>query len=124
MTEDRLWDLRGTVQELCRVSLACKGLHRAVQLQGWSKLCSLLQPLRPPPTLQRHPAQKGQLPDSPDVLINDPAALRVPELKAACTYYGQTSSGDPARHAACWVSAWQWCLEGLPGKLPWNRVPA
>ena len=107
VTEDRLWDLRGTVQELCQVSLACKGLHSAVQLQCWPKLCSLLQPLRTPPSLQRHPAQKGQLPNSPDVLISDPAALRVPELKAACAYYGQTSSGDlpGLQHAWCQLGA-------------------
>ena len=103
LTEDSLWDLRATVQQLCHVSLTSKGLYSAVQQQGWPKLCRLLGPLHPlPPSTQGHkltawnPVQKGQLPANPDTLVTDPASLRVPELKAACAYYGLSSSGERA----------------------------
>ena len=86
LTEDSLWDLRATVQELCTTSLACKDMYAAVQQQGWPKLGQLLRPFPLPPVLR----QRGQAqpPGSPDVLVNDPASLRIPELKAACNHYG------------------------------------
>ena len=104
LTEDSLWDLRATVQELCNIGLTCKGLHSAVQQQGWPKLCQLLSPLQPPYSTVEAQLQNikgamaGQLPDSPDVLINDPASLRMPELKAACRYYGLTPMGMLSSH--------------------------
>ena len=117
LTEDSLWNLPSTVQQLCHVSLTCKGLNSAVQQQGWPRLCRLLAPLRPqPPSTQGRqltrwdPVQKGQPPANPDLLVTDPASLRVPELKAACTYYGLSSSGE---RASTWqgpeTTVWPWC---------------
>ena len=97
LTEDSLWDLRATVQQLCSASMICKDLCLAVQQQGWPHLCRLLSALRPPISTERGTklrGEKGQLPDNPDLLVTDPASLRMPELKAACQYYGLSSSGE------------------------------
>ena len=123
LTDDSLWDLRATVQELCGISLTSKGLYAAMQQQGWPKLCQLLSSLSPPPSTQmtqvptgkahRKTAQKGQLPDHPDVLVSDPASLRMPELKAACAYYGLPLPGRPG-HAMLllWLNyTYHTCME-------------
>ena len=65
LTQASLWDLRATVQQLCHVSLACKGLYSAVQQQGWPKLGRLLQPLWTPLHL---PSQGSE--------VDQPAARR------------------------------------------------
>ena len=88
-----LWDLRATVQGLCHVSLTCKGLYQAVQQHGWSKLGQLLSPLPVPPPLR---GKGNRLLGNADVPINDPASLRVAELKAACTSAGLKTSGQSA----------------------------
>ena len=94
LTEDSLWDLQGTVQGLCHISLTSKGLYAAVQQEGWPKLCCMLQPLRPPAAVQGNVYRSiAGLPASLDVLVTNPASLSVPQLRAACTYYWQTSSG-------------------------------
>ena len=123
LTEDVLWDLPVTAQELCNISLTSKGLYAAVQQQGWPKLCCLLKPLRPPAAVRgggygAELSKKCQLPADPDVVVTNPASLAVPELKAACAYYRLTSTGT--LHAAilccmqdCLVSFWQ----------PWLRCP-
>ena len=118
LAEDPLWDLRATVQGLCHVSQTCRDLYMAVQQQGWSTLSQLLSPLPVPPQLigleapadpeHTEPledeeaaaaaaaaaAKKASLPADLNVLVNDPASLRVPELKAACSYYGLAMSGQ------------------------------
>ena len=37
--------------------------------------------------------ETGQLPSSPDVLVTDPASLRLPELRAACDYLSLQTTG-------------------------------
>ena len=98
LTEASLWDLRATVQQLCHVSLACKGLYSTVQQQGWPKLCRLLKPLWQPPSIRQAKVKRRncQLPDDPDLLVSNPAGLQVPELKAACAYFGMPLSGESA----------------------------
>ena len=99
LPDDSLWDLRATVQELCNLGMACKGLHTAVQQHGWPQLCRLFICLCPPPSTQKawsfeaKAAQKARLPASPDVLVTNPTSLPVPDLRAACAYFGLSSSG-------------------------------
>ena len=97
LTEDSLWDLPATVQELCHASLACKGLYAAVQQQGWARLCQLLDPLPTPPTACR----LQLLPFNPDLLVNDPASLHVPQLRAACSHFHLPSSGQLPLPSGC-----------------------
>ena len=102
LTEDCLWDLPSTVQWLCHVSTVCKGLHAAVQQHAWPHLCQLLSPLCPAPATQRCKYQtEGQLPGKPDVLVTDPASLRVPELRAACVFFSLRPAGELSKGLAC-----------------------
>ena len=34
--------------------------------------------------------RRGRLPQQPDVLVTEPTSLQLPELHAACSYYGMT----------------------------------
>ena len=92
LTEDSLWDLQATVQGLCHVSQTCKDLHLAVQQRGWPRLCQLLSPLPMPPTLRGKDGVSP--PPDQDKLVNDPATLHVPQLRAACKFYMLPCAGQ------------------------------
>ena len=96
LTEDALWDLYGTIEQLCLVSTVCKDLHPAVQQHAWPQLGRLLSPLSPPWMLLKGQwalrVGVGQLPSTPDRLVVDPASLPVP-ARAACKFFNLRSSG-------------------------------
>ena len=89
VTNDSLWDLRGTVQELCNISRTCRDLHSAVQQQGWPQLSQLLGPCY----LSHGCRYRGSLPANPDLLVTWPVSLSVTELQAACRSYYLPQSG-------------------------------
>lgn len=100
LTPDSLWDLRATVRDLCHLSTTCKDLALAVQRQGWPKLNLLLEPVKAPELNQVRGdfgARTGRLPANPDALVQDPASLKVAELREACKYLGELSSGEHCR---------------------------
>ena len=108
LPQECLWDVPAAAQQLCTISMTSKGLYTAVQQQGWPHLCQLLSPLPSPPAMQKwkyQPHENSQLPSSPNVLVTDPASLRLPELRAACHYYGLQATGA---HLATYQS-WQMC---------------
>ena len=113
LSEDSLWDLPATVQELCSISMTSKGLYTAVQQQGWPKLCQLLSTLCPPAATQQpeylsSSSQAAQLPADGDILVMNPASLSLSDLRAACKYYDISATGTPPFQVIpacyCWLS--------------------
>ena len=96
LTEDALWDLPATVQQLCQASLICKDLYLAVQQQGWPHLCRLLSSWEPPLALRKVDTLAAEGTGMPDVIVTNPASLQVPQLRAACKVLGLTQSGMQA----------------------------
>ena len=119
LTQDALWDLPATAQNIAHVSLACKDMYMAAQRQGWPKLSSLLSPQCPPQFLPPSwtPQGHGQLLSQFGHLLTDPEGLKVPELREACKYHGLPTTGS----LTYWLMLPQLtlCLSCLSGNMLW-----